>query len=192
MPTANVIKGTLRALLRGKEGGSGDKLEQAHTQDGMSDAGVITAGLSFRYAANWQCSTKGVCSVYTKSQNWISYHATWLQGLESKRAILTKVEEAWSQLRSGESQSSPNEEGEIVFKSLENGKKICSPLIDEEFSDLVVEEGNDESGALTSKAECEWFNQLTKVGLEASRVWEPRLFIRKQVTSKVTSEQQKI
>ena len=47
--------------------------------------------------------------------------------------------------RSGEdSRSSPNEEGEIVFKSLENGKKICSPLIDEEFSDLVVEEGNDE------------------------------------------------
>jgi len=100
MPTANVIKGTLRALLRGKEGGSGDKLEQAHTQDGMSDAGVNTAGLSFRFAANWQCSTKGVCSVYTKSQNWISYHATWLQGLESKRAILTKVEEAWSKLSS--------------------------------------------------------------------------------------------
>ena len=100
MPTANVIKGTLRALLRGKEGGSGDKLEQAHTQDGMSDAGVNTAGLSFRYAANWQCSTRGVCSVYTKSQNWISYHATWLQGLESKRAILTKVEEAWSKLSS--------------------------------------------------------------------------------------------
>ena len=73
--------------------------------------------------------------------------------------------------RSGEdSRSSPNEEGEIVFKSLENGKKICSPLIDEEFSDLVVEEGNDESGALTSKAECEWFNQLTKVGLEASKM----------------------
>ena len=100
MPTANVIKGTLRALLRGKEGGSGDKLEQAHTQDGMSDAGVNTAGLSFRYAANWQCSTRGVCSVYTKSQNWISYHATWLQGLESKMAILTKVEEAWSKLSS--------------------------------------------------------------------------------------------
>jgi len=33
--------------------------------------------------------------------------------------------------RSGEdSRSSPNEEGEIVFKSLENGKKICSPLLD--------------------------------------------------------------
>ena len=41
--------------------------------------------------------------------------------------------------RSGEdSRSSPNEGGEIVFKSLENGKKICSPLIDEEFSDCLL------------------------------------------------------
>ena len=131
---------------------------------------MITAGLSFRYAGNWVYADTKNCVVKTNGQNWISYHATWVIGLEKKMEVLKTVEEAWSQLRSGESQSSPNEEGEIVFKSLENGKKICSPLIDEEFSDLVVEEGNDESGALTSKAECEWFNQLTKVGLEASKM----------------------
>ena len=85
MPTVNVIKGTLRALLRGKEGGSGNKLEQTHTQDGMKDAGVITAGLSFRYAGNWVYAITKNCVVKTNGQNWISYHATWVIGLEKEK-----------------------------------------------------------------------------------------------------------
>jgi hypothetical protein len=41
-------------------------LEQAHTQDGMKDAGVNTAGLSFRYAGNWAYHDTKNCVVKTK------------------------------------------------------------------------------------------------------------------------------
>ena len=75
MPTENVIKGTLFALLNGKKGGAGNGLEQTYTANGMKQAGVKSDGLSFKFAANWLCHVKE-CLVKTNSQNWISYHVS--------------------------------------------------------------------------------------------------------------------
>jgi hypothetical protein len=98
LPTENVIKGTLFALLNGKRAGAGGKLEQIHTEDGMKQAGVKSAGLSFKYAENWACETKGECLVKTNSQNWISYHATWVIGGGRKMQVLKMAEEGWLNL----------------------------------------------------------------------------------------------
>jgi|TARA_B100000482_G_scaffold110972_1_gene80080 hypothetical protein len=57
----------------------------------------------------------------------------------------------------------------LEFKTLENGKHVCLPLIDEENSDLVVEIDEGGSGALISKADCEWLNELIKAGIEVAK-----------------------
>ena len=56
----------------------------------------------------------------------------------------------------------------LEFKTLENGKHVCLPLIDEENSDLVVEIDEGGSGSLISKADCEWLNELIKAGIEVA------------------------
>ena len=87
LPTERVINGTLRSLLLGKREGGG-RLEQQYTEDGMRNAGVVTSGLSFMYAGNWECQTKGGCYVGKNGQNWTSYHATWVIGLVIKMEVL--------------------------------------------------------------------------------------------------------
>ena len=57
----------------------------------------------------------------------------------------------------------------LEFKTLENGKHVCLPLIDEENSDLVVEIDEGGSGSLISKADCEWLNELIKAGIEVAK-----------------------
>jgi hypothetical protein len=198
LPTPDVINGTMEALRNGNKPGGGTGT-QNKIFDGFNSAGVKSAGLSYMYASNWLCQDQKKCLYETNSQNWINYHATCVLA-DYKWGVLKKAQEAWESLRQSSQQegsaividdrggnnNSPAAVGEddkagasnvavsngseIVFKTLENGKKICPPLIDEEFSALVVEEGNDVSGVLTSKAECEWFNQFTKVGLEASKM----------------------
>jgi hypothetical protein len=197
LPTPNVIKGTMQALRNGIK--PGEKRTQNKIRDGFNSVGVKSAGLSYMYASNWLCEERKKCLYETNSQNWINYHATWVLA-QKKMGVLKKAQQGWESLRqlsqqertaiaagdrngnnnspaaigeddeAGASNVAVSNGSEIVFKTLENGKKVCAPLIDEEFSALVVEEGNDISGVLTSKAECEWFNQLTKVGLAASKM----------------------
>ena len=62
------------------------------------------------------------------------------------------------------------EGGDIAFKTLENGKHVCLPLIDEDFSDLVSEEEMDESGTVMTRSECEWFARYIKVSIVASKM----------------------
>ena len=97
LPTENVIKGILFALLDGKRGAGGG-FEQTYSAVGMKKAGVKSAGLSFKYAGNWACKTKSECLVKTNSQNWISYHATWVIGLEEKMEVLKMAKEGWLSL----------------------------------------------------------------------------------------------
>ena len=97
LPTERVINGTLRSLLLGKREGGG-RLEQQYTEDGMRNAGVVTSGLSFMYAGNWECQTKGGCYVGKNGQNWTSYHATWVIGHEMKMEVLKKAQEGWENL----------------------------------------------------------------------------------------------
>ena len=65
-----------------------------------------------------------------------------------------------------------NEEGqgETTFKTLENGKRVCLPLIDEDFSDLVSEEEMNESGTVITRSECEWFAKYIRTSIEASKM----------------------
>ena len=62
------------------------------------------------------------------------------------------------------------EGGDIAFKTLENGKHVCLPLIYEDFSDLVSEEEMNESGTVMTRSECEWFARYIKVSIVASKM----------------------
>jgi hypothetical protein len=61
-------------------------------------------------------------------------------------------------------------QGETTFKTLENGKHVCLPLIDEDFSDLVSEEEMNESGTVITRSECEWFAKYIRTSIEASKM----------------------
>jgi len=61
-------------------------------------------------------------------------------------------------------------EGETTFKTLENGKRVCLPLIDEDFSDLLSEEEMNESGTVITRSECEWFAKYIRTSIEASKL----------------------
>jgi hypothetical protein len=98
LPTENVIKGTLFALLNGKRAGAEFGLEQIYTAEGMKKANVFRMGLSSKYASNWLCHEFKECLVQTNSQNWISYHATWVKGLEEKMKVLKMANEGWLSL----------------------------------------------------------------------------------------------
>ena len=93
-------------------------------------------------------------------------------------------------LSANESQTAlASTDGTIVFRTLENGEHVCLPLIDEgEFHELVVEEGNDGSGALISRAECEWHNNVKKVGLETSAMPSDCVPLSKHVFLTLTNE----
>jgi hypothetical protein len=58
------------------------------------------------YASNWLCHERKKCLYETNGQNWISYHATWVIGLENKMEVLKMAEKGWSQLPSGEDSQS--------------------------------------------------------------------------------------
>ena len=79
-----------------------------------------------------------------------------------------KVEEALEKEEVGAVVARKEEEGEIVFKTLENGKHVCFPLIDEEFSELLFDGEGAAHASFVPRAECEWYNQLRNVGIEAA------------------------
>ena len=60
------------------------------------------------------------------------------------------------------------EGGDIAFKTLENGKHVCLPVIDEDFSELLFDEEGAAHASFVSRAECGWYNQLRNVGIEAA------------------------
>ena len=104
LPTPNVIKGTMQALRNGIK--PGEKRTQNKIRDGFNSVGVKSAGLSYMYASNWLCHERKKCLYETNGQNWISYHATWVIGLENKMEVLKMAEKGWSQLPSGEDSQS--------------------------------------------------------------------------------------
>ena len=61
-------------------------------------------------------------------------------------------------------------QGETTFKTLGNGKHVCLPLIDEDFSDLVSEEEMNESGTVITRSECDWFAKYIRTSIEASKM----------------------
>ena len=78
-----------------------------------------------------------------------------------------KVEEALENEEVGAVDTRKEEEGKIVFKTLENGKHVCFPLIGEEFSELLFDGEGAAHASFVPRAECEWYNQLRNVGIEA-------------------------
>jgi hypothetical protein len=104
LSTPDVIKGTMQALRNGIK--PGEKRTQKKIRDGFNSVGVKSAGLSYMYASNWLCHERKKCLYETNGQNWISYHATWVIGLENKMEVLKMAEKGWSQLPSGEDSQS--------------------------------------------------------------------------------------
>jgi len=104
LSTPDVIKGTMQALRNGIK--PGEKRTQNKIRDGFNSVGVKSAGLSYMYASNWLCHERKKCLYETNGQNWISYHATWVIGLENKMEVLKMAEKGWSQLPSGEDSQS--------------------------------------------------------------------------------------
>jgi len=74
-----------------------EALDQGNIRRAIADANGWgkTQPLSYLYASNY----KGKDSVEEHSANWITYHATWVVGHDSKMNVLRKAQDSWKSLQ---------------------------------------------------------------------------------------------